>query len=63
MSDDSVQPYGVEINDSDIEELRETGELRFSYWQSDGANIEVRLYYVGDGDDDDSGYRVTTVLD
>lgn len=61
MSDEARQ-FGVEIDEADIEELRESGDLKFSYWQSDGANVEVHLLYDGDGDDDGSGYRVTTTL-
>ena len=63
---DDIQPYGVEISDADIEELRAEGELRFSYFTSDGEdNIEVVLYHDADGDDSDGdggGYKVTSTL-
>jgi hypothetical protein len=63
MSTDDIQPYGVGVCDADIEELRETGELRFQYFTADGEdNIEVVLYLDNDDDRDGGGHKVTTTL-
>lgn len=59
---DNPQPLGVEIDESDIDELRETGELKYRYFEADGANLELTLLYDGDDDDDESGFRVSTTL-
>lgn len=62
----ATQPYGVEVTESDIEELRESGELKFKYFMNDGPNAEITLFYDGDSDDDDDGgssnFKVDTPL-
>jgi hypothetical protein len=61
---EDIRPYGVELTESDIAELRETGELRYQYATSEGdSNVEVVLKYSGDDDDrNGGGHKVTTTL-
>lgn len=64
---ESPQALAVELDESDISELRESGELKYRYFEADGANLELTLYYDGDGggdddDDDGSGFKVSTTL-
>ena len=50
MPDDKVQPYGVELSDDDIDELRETGELVFRYDTPVGEDdVELVIEYSSGG--------------
>ena len=61
---DHVQPYGVEITEDEIEELRESGEVKYFYPTPDGEDdVQVVLLYDGDGDGgDDSGHKIDAPL-
>ena len=63
MVSEDIQPYGVELTESDIAELRKTGELRYRYATSeDGPNVAVVLKYSSDDDRDGGGHKVTRTL-
>jgi hypothetical protein len=52
----SIQPYGVEVTETDIAELRESGELKYRYaTDPDEDDVEVVLKYDDDGGGDDDG--------
>jgi len=61
---DHVQPYGVEITEDEIEELRESGEVKYLYPTPDGEDdVQVVLLYDDDGDGGDgSGHKIDTPL-
>lgn len=63
MPDDKVQPYGVELSDDDIDELRETGDLAFRYDTPAGEDdVRIVLKYSPDGGGGSTPHRVTDTL-
>ena len=51
---------GANVGDPDIDELRETGEIKLGMKADDGREYEVLLFY--DDEDDDGGHRISTTL-
>lgn len=62
---DYVQPYGVELTDGDIDDLRDTGELVFRYdTPPDEDDVEIVLEYgSGGGGDRSNNHRVERTLE
>ena len=51
---------GAKVGNSDIEELRKTGEIKFVMKSEAGREYEVKLFYDESGDD--GGHRISTTL-